>query len=179
MKQDFVEAVDAKDLAMVRIALSNELLLDPRGATFTEMLKYAVDNIPDLFEENKECNYSVPPQAEWDEDFLFKVKNDLDSNFSKEKLAFYQEVVMFVGKSKAETIEQEERVSGNQQTANGTSTTTDEGCQTNRTNILLLAGGAVLSIIGSVAGKTLLVIGGATSIIIGGVKLFIEKMNKK
>ena len=56
MKQDFVEAVDAKDLAMVRIALSNELLLDPRGATFTEMLKYAVDNIPDLFEEN--LNYS-------------------------------------------------------------------------------------------------------------------------
>ena len=178
MKQDFVEAVDTTDLAMVRIALSNELLLDPRGATFTEMLKYAVDNIPDLFEENKECNYSVPPQTEWDEDFLFKVKNDLDSNFSKEKLAFYQEVVMFVGKNKAETIEQEERVSNSQQSDKNTHRQ-DGTKPDNTTNVLLLAGGAVLSIIGFAAEKTLLVIGGATSIIIGGVKLLIAKLNKK
>lgn len=83
MKQDFINAVENKNLAKVRISLSNELLLDPRGNTFGEMLSFAMSHISNLFEENKEANYSVPPQEAWNQEFLFEVKSDLDSNFSK------------------------------------------------------------------------------------------------
>jgi hypothetical protein len=106
MKQDFIDAVESRNLAEVRISLSNELLLDPRGTTFGKMLKYAMSDLPNLFEENKEANYSVSPQETWDKDFLFEVKNDLDSNFSQEKLAFYEAVIKVVGQSKVQEIEE-------------------------------------------------------------------------
>ena len=93
MKQTFIESVKSGDVEEVRLALSNELLLDPRGKTFAEMLNYAKANFSNLFEENKEAGYEVLPKEQWDEDFLFTVKNDLDSNFSVEKLAFYQAVI--------------------------------------------------------------------------------------
>ena len=43
MKQDFINAVENKYLAKVRISLSIELLLDPRGNTFGEMLSFAMN----------------------------------------------------------------------------------------------------------------------------------------
>ena len=53
MKQTFIESVKSGDVEEVRLALSNELLLDPRGKSFTEMLSYAEANLSNLFEENK------------------------------------------------------------------------------------------------------------------------------
>lgn len=53
MKQTFIESVKNGDVEEVRLALSNELLLDPRGKTFAEMLNYAKANFSNLFEENK------------------------------------------------------------------------------------------------------------------------------
>ena len=41
MDSKFIDAVQSKKLVRVRLALSNELMLDPRGVTFSEMLRYA------------------------------------------------------------------------------------------------------------------------------------------
>lgn len=172
MKQEFIAAVADKKLAKVRISLSNELLLDPRGTTFSEMLSYAISNLPDLFEENKESDYTVPPQEEWNEDFLFKVKNDLDSNFSREKLAFYETVVKTVGKSKADEIEEEERVQRD----------TNRKVQErpiNKTYATVSAGGATLALIGIVAGKTVLTVVGGAVLVVGGVLLLNDKKGKQ
>ena len=109
MKQTFIESVKSGDVEEVRLALSNELLLDPRGKTFAEMLNYAKANFSNLFEENKEAGYEVLPKEQWDEDFLFTVKNDLDSNFSVEKLAFYQAVIEIVGKDKMASLDEEDK----------------------------------------------------------------------
>lgn len=175
MKQEFVVAVADKNLAKVRISLSNELLLDPRGTTFSEMLSYAMSNLPELFEENKEADYTVPPQKEWNEDFLFKVKNDLDSNFSREKLAFYETVVKTVGKSKADGIEEEERNEREQQNSNRRS----QERHINKTYATVSAGGATLALIGIVAGKTLLTVVGGAVLIVGGVLLLNDKKEKQ
>ena len=109
MKQKFIESVKGGDVEEVRLSLSNELLLDPRGKSFAEMLNYAKSNLSNLFEENKEAGYEVLPKEQWDEDFLFTVKNDLDSNFSVEKLAFYQAVIEVVGKEKMASLDEEEK----------------------------------------------------------------------
>ena len=53
MEQKFIESVKKGDVKDVRLSLSNELLLDPRGKSFTEMLSYAEANLSNLFEENK------------------------------------------------------------------------------------------------------------------------------
>lgn len=172
MKQEFINAVAEKNIAKVRISLTNELLLDPRGTTFSEMLSYAIDNIPNFFEENKESDYTVPPQEEWDEDFLFAVKNDLDSNFSREKLAFYETVVKAVGKSKIEGIEQEERKLQEKENRQ------KQECHINKTYATVTAGGATLALVGLVAGKTLLTVVGGAALIVGGVLILNERKEK-
>ena len=111
MKTGFTEAVNSHELAKVRMMLCNELLLDPRGNTFSEMLAYAKDNLHDLFEENKESNYEIPiDKSQWDSVLLSKVKRDLNSNFSVEKLALFQEIAMWVGREKANNLEEGQRV---------------------------------------------------------------------
>lgn len=175
MDKDFTQDVDNGNVKSVRLDLSNELLMDPRGETFKEMLTYAMGKLPNLFEENKEANYSVPPQEDWDEDFLFVVKNDLDSNFSKEKLAFYQAVIEKVGKTKAIDIEKEECESQNNKQQ-------QSGSESKRTVIkpvpaTITTGGAIITIVGLCLGKTLLTIVGGT-VLLGGVLLVIND-NKK
>jgi hypothetical protein len=84
------------------------------------MLLFAQTNIPNLFEVNTEANYSIPPQNNWDMNFLFTVKNDLDNNFSKEKITFYKTVIKNVCKSKAEKLAQEDKIArGKQQDGYG------------------------------------------------------------
>jgi hypothetical protein len=172
MDNDFIKSVDDGDVKSVRLDLTNELLLDPRGETFQEMLTYAKEKMHNLFEENKEANYNVPPKEEWNESFLFKVKNDLDSNFSIEKLAFYQAVIEEVGKDKAKVLDKEEEEHMNHSKAQS---------QVQPSNKIIVkpvpatiaTGGAVLTIVGVCLGKTLLsILGGA--VLIGGVLLIIN-----
>ena len=178
MKKEYKAAVDAGEIKKVRMALSNELLLDPRGESFNEMLSYAVDHLPALFEDNKEASYTVPPKEQWDENFMFEVKRDLDYNFSKEKLAFYEAVVKVVGKDKAVEIEEEETATESASYAE----TNNSHSQTRHIRITKVSGGttvggAVLSIAGICFGKTLLtIVGGA--ILVGGVLLIVND-NKK
>lgn len=49
MDTKFINAVQIKNIVRVRLALSNELMLDPRGKTFKEMLQYAESNLPLLY----------------------------------------------------------------------------------------------------------------------------------
>lgn len=175
MKKDFKAAVDAGEIKKVRMALSNELLLDPRGESFNEMLKYAVEHLASLFEDNKEAPYTVPPKEQWDENFMFEVKRDLDYNFSKEKLAFYETVVKVVGNDKAVEIEEETAAESNSDVNNNRPQI--RNIRITKVSGGVTVGGAVLSIAGICLGKTLLtIVGGA--ILVGGVLLIVND-NKK
>ena len=177
MKQEFIEAVDTGNVGKVRIALSNELLLDPRGTTFKEMLTYAKSKLPNLFEENKEANYTVPPKSEWNDDFLFKVKNDLDSNFSVEKLAFYQAVIEVVGKEKAENLNKEDSKPVVKTPSPRREPENNQKGSVKPASITVTTGGAILTIIGICAGKTLLTIFGG-AVLVGGVLLMLNDKRK-
>ena len=176
MKQTFIESVKSGDVEEVRLALSNELLLDPRGKTFAEMLNYAKANFSNLFEENKEAGYEVLPKEQWDEDFLFTVKNDLDSNFSVEKLAFYQAVIEIVGKDKMASLDEEEKNAKMQKSSSHQSR--EKAKRSKKTVSMSVAtGGAVLTIVGLCVGKTLLTLGGG-AVLIGGVLITINDSRK-
>ena len=176
MKQTFIESVKSGDVEEVRLALSNELLLDPRGKTFAEMLNYAKANFSNLFEENKEAGYEVLPKEQWDEDFLFTVKNDLDSNFSVEKLAFYQTVIEIVGKDKMASLDEEDKNAKMQKSSHHQPR--EKAKRSKKTVSMSVAtGGAVLTIVGLCVGKTLLtLVGGA--VLIGGVLITINDSRK-
>lgn len=107
MDSKFINAIQINNIVRVRLALSNELMLDPRGKTFKEMLQYAESNLPLLYQDDDGKIYD-DNSAKWDENFLYNIKNDLDLNFSKEKLALYEIVAKYVLKDKAEKLVKEE-----------------------------------------------------------------------
>ena len=107
MNKNFIAAVEAKDLVSVRVFLSNELMLDPRGASFDKMLQYARANLEGLFEPDDGVSYPEDPEK-WDENLLFAVKNDLDANFSRERLAFYAKMAPVVLKEKCEKMDEDD-----------------------------------------------------------------------
>lgn len=176
MKQKYIDAVANRNLIKVRIMLADELLLDPRGETFSEMLLYAKENLHDLFEPNNEANYEISPDRNnWDMDLASTIKQDLITNFSVEKLALFQEVVMEVGKDKAKALAEEDKreqvrsthTSNNGRTSNGggfvpashRESSRQKDSETNRTRqkhvtdkrtmgTISLCGGTALSIIG-------------------------------
>lgn len=176
MKQKFIESVKSGDVRKVRLSLSNELLLDPRGKAFAEMLNYAKANLSNLFEENREARYEVLPKEQWDENFLFTVKSDLDSNFSVEKLAFYQAVIEIVGKDKMASLDEEEKNAKMQKSSSHQQR--EKAKRSKKTVSMSVAtGGAVLTIVGLCVGKTLLtLVGGA--VLIGGVLITINDSRK-
>ena len=176
MKQKFIESVKSGDVRKVRLSLSNELLLDPRGKAFAEMLNYAKANLSNLFEENREARYEVLPKEQWDENFLFIVKSDLDSNFSVEKLAFYQAVIEIVGKDKMASLDEEEMNAKIQKSSSHQPK--GKAKRSKKTVSMSVAtGGAVLTIVGLWVGKTLLtLVGGA--VLIGGVLITINDSRK-
>lgn len=207
MKQRYIDAVTGRNLVKVRIMLADELLLDPRGNTFKEMLAYAKQNLPNLFEDNKEANFVISPdRSTWDIDLVSEIKQDLISNFSVEKLALFQEVAMEIGKDKAKDLAEEEnrersRLGGTSNTRRTTSSTggsssdrnkSDDTSDTNRNGrrqttdkrtmgTISLCGGAALTIVGvCVEGvaQTLLCLVGGAAVVVGGIVLLSENKKK-
>lgn len=104
-----MEAISNGDLITIRLYLANELLLDSRGESFNQMRSYAEINIMDLYEIHDGTDFSEISSI-WSEELLFNLRNDLDSNFSKERLDFFEKVAKIVLKEKAQLMDEEKRV---------------------------------------------------------------------
>lgn len=108
MTTKFKNKVDAGDITSVRIMLANELMLDPRGDSFHEMLDYATSKLAILYETYDDKPIGSADESAWDEDYLSRVKSELSFNFSKERLEYYEKVAKVVLKTKAEELEKSE-----------------------------------------------------------------------
>lgn len=176
MKAKFLKAVEEKDFLNVRLFLTNELLLDPRGRSFKEMLSYAEANLTELFESSDGKTYGQT-EEEWDKDFMNLLKNDLDRNFSQERLNLYEKVAKSVLKEKAMDLDEKESHTN----ASENSTTPNEEEQNNycsdssKKEIYggVAAGGAALTIAGLLPPIAVTVVGIAVTIV-GGVLLYKE-----
>lgn len=173
MKQEYIIAVDNHELAKVRIALVNSLNSNPTGEEFKEMLTYAKNHLDDLFEENREAYYDVPAEDDWDTTFMDRVADDLEMNFSIEKLAFYQVVIEKVRKNDIETI-----LSSRHNTMSAIDHPSKSKNLHAKTGIAVSTGGAILSIVGICKGITLLTIIGS-AVLIGGVLICLTSSKRK
>lgn len=108
MKKEFIDAIESNDIITARLIISNELLLNPKGDTYREMKEYAEANVPELYEVHD------GGQLDFDEDslsvdLLVQIKNELDSNFSRERIAVYEHVAGIVLREKIESEEPAEK----------------------------------------------------------------------
>lgn len=109
MTNQFTETVNAHDLISVRLFLSNELLLDPRGNSFDKMLELAESQCPDLYDDEVSSFEIHKNTNHWNQEYLNDLKNELDAHFTKTILHHYKDVALFVLKDKAIHLEEEER----------------------------------------------------------------------
>lgn len=108
MKPKFLEAISDGDILTIRLYLANEMMLDPRGKSFDKMRTYAEINVDSLYQTHDGTDFSEYSSL-WDEELLFNLRNELDSNFSKERLDFFAKVAQVVLKEKAECINAEKK----------------------------------------------------------------------
>ncbi|MBD5271698.1 MAG: hypothetical protein HDS42_00255 [Bacteroides sp.] len=173
MKAKYIKAVEAKDLEGTRLFLANELLLDPRGGSFTEMRVLAEKEFPNIYEPDNGKSYPTDT-ALYNEDLLFEIKNDLNSNFSKEKLEKLEDVTKVVLKDKAEQLDIEDADklfpdSNEEMKKNTVSPAVCKGT---------LVGGAALTVIGLCTSKVVLTSLGVVGLIIGGGLLYTANKKK-
>lgn len=174
MDSKFIDAVQSQKLVRVRLALSNELMLDPRGVTFSEMLRYAESSLSSLYQDDDGKIYDNE-QSNWDEGFLYDLKNGLDLNFSREKLALYEAVAKFVLREKAKQMDQDDIKEQSKSLSiqeNNSSDQTDSQINIKAIYTSVTIGGTALAITGFCLQKICLASLGLVGAIIGGVLLF-------
>ena len=174
MRKKFINAISDGDLVDVRLLLSNELMLDPRGDSFHEMLSYAESRLEGLFVPDN-GRRSEKDSAQWDKDFLYQIKNELDDNFSREKLSYYEQVAKQVLKDKAQQLDEEE--AKQQQPENREDEHFNENWfEEHKKEVYtgVTVGGAALTTIGLCVSKAALTTLGVVGLAVGGYMLYKE-----
>lgn len=170
MKRQFKEAVQSNNLISVRLYLTNELLLDPRGKSFEEMLEFAEKYCPELY-ENRDSSFDFQSDtASWNQAYLNSLKNEVDTHFVKKTLLHYKEVVLFVLKDKAEYLGEQENNSNRFISEENMDTYKKVACGA------LIGGGTTLAITGLCVSKALIAEMGLACVAVGGY--FIYKLIK-
>jgi len=173
MKAKFIKAVESRDLVSVRLFITNELMLDPRGNSFTEMKNYAEAQFSNLYDVDDTKVYTSV-KTEWNEDLLLSINNDLDNNFSKEKLAIFEAVAKYVLKDKAEQLNREDAT---QSTRINTAYSNDSARRTKKSSNKKLyagitVGGAAVAITGICLSRAVLASFGFAGMVVGGILLY-------
>lgn len=152
MKQIFIDAVETGNLISVRYSLTNELLLEPSGKSYQEMKAWAEEKFADLYEP-LEGELKEKPLETYTEEDLLEMKNELDANFSRERLALYEQVVPVVLREKIELMAKESKKACGKKTK----------CCSEEWSVPAMAG--VVS--GVAAGGMAKIVGAATGVAVG------------
>lgn len=171
MKAKFIKAVECGDLVSVRLFIANELMLDPRGKSFSEMKNFAETKFSNLYDIDDAKSYSSV-KTEWNEDLLFSIKNDLDSNFSKEKLDIYENVAKYVLKDKAEQLNKEETSRSSRIDTDTVNTRRNQKNNNKNLYIGITIGGAAVAVTGLCLSRLALASLGFAGVVIGGFLLY-------
>ena len=140
------------------------------------MLSYAESQLDGLFVPDN-GHRSEKEAVLWDKDFLYQIKNELDDNFSREKLNYYEQVAKQVLKEKARQLDEEEIKQQQHQSENQESEhQTDNWFEGHKKEVYtgVTVGGAVLTTIGLCVSKAALTTLGVVGLAFGGYMLYKE-----
>lgn len=174
MRTKFTKTVESNDLFGVRQALADEMLIDPRGNSFKEMLAYAEEHLPDLYETDNGTAYTQN-ESEWTKDLLHNLKYDLSKNFSREKLTLFVKMAQYVLKDKAERLDQEEKEK--LRTASGQDTLEHSAGQHKGVYAGVAIAGVAVAVTGICISKMAVTTIGLAGVVIGGI-LYLKNNRK-
>ena len=171
MKNKYIEAVESGNIVRVRLSLSNELMLDPRGDSFNEMKAFAESHMTNLYDEDDSKSYSMNV-SDWNEEL-----DDLDDNFSKEKLSIYEKVAKTVLKDKAEQLTKEEATRATRIVSASNKARSSEQDKKNSNKQIytgITVGSAAVAVTGLCLSRVALASLGFAGVLIGGILLYNE-----
>ena len=174
MRTKFAKTVENNNLFGVRQALADEMLIAPKGNGFKEMLAYAEQHLPDLYETDNGAVYTQN-ESEWTKDLLHNLKYDLSKNFSREKLTLFVKMAQYVLKDKAERLDQEEKEK--LRTASDQDTLEHSAGQHKGVYVGVAIAGVAVAVTGICISKMAVTTIGLAGVVIGGI--FYLKNNRK
>lgn len=178
MKATFKKTVDSRDLEGVRLSLSNEMMLDPRGESFIEMRQYAETMLPQLYDAHNGENLDMN-QDNWNEDLLFSTKNDLDNNFSKERLDYYFDMAKIVLKENADKLNREQKAVVQNKDPHTYRSSSNADVKANPLYVGAAIGGLIVGGSGLILGKTVITVVGLAAAAISGGILYNESKKQR
>ena len=92
LTKEFTEAVENGKKTRVRIMLKDIMLVDPSLRSFNEMIKYAEQNMSDLYDQHDGESLNND-SAFWDEDYMNQQMTSVVTNFSKERIGLLKKIV--------------------------------------------------------------------------------------
>lgn len=93
--QEFINAVDSKNILRVRIMLKDSLLVDKRFHLFNEMKAYAESKELNIWNEKTEDINMINKKA-WNKDLMNLELTKLVNDFTKERLVYCQHIIQSV-----------------------------------------------------------------------------------
>ena len=103
---------------------------------------------------------------------MFSIKNDLDDNFSKEKLSIYENVAKYVLKDKAEQLNKEETSRSSRIYTETINTGRVQKNNNKKLYVGITVGGAAVAVTGLCLSRLALASLGFAGIVIGGILLY-------
>lgn len=164
MRKEFIDAVQARDKDLVKIMLTNSLLVDPSGDTFDYMLKYAIKSLNDLIEEY-DGGILENDTSLWNKKYLDEQFIKLEDNFSKERIDFVKLLCSTILNEKLVEVDRKKRM----EKFNKSKTSKQE------VGTVIAVSGVITTVAGIVLSKPIIIGVGTTSIIIGGVLYYIDQ----
>lgn len=166
LTKDFIDAVQEEKIIRVRIMLKDSLLIDPTGAQFDEMNKYAEDSMEGLYTEHDGDPLNFDVNA-WNENYLNQQMVTVVNNFSKERIELLKGMVRYLYREKARSIRSERNIPK-----------TSRMVTRRQIGTGVTVAGAAVAITGICTAHTVLAISGAVAAA-AGVALIISDKGKK
>ncbi len=95
LTREFTDAVMNQDTIGVRIMLKDAMLLDPSMRQFNEMLKYASENMDDIYDEH-DGEELITDKSQWDKSYMNGEMVAVVGNFSRERVALLKNIVKYL-----------------------------------------------------------------------------------
>ena len=84
ISNDFINAVENRNILRVKLILKNSFIIDPTGETFNKLLEFTLKKIPDLFDNHD--GELFKDESNWTEEYFNEETVKIVDNFSEERI---------------------------------------------------------------------------------------------
>ena len=161
---DFKRAVDTKNIRLARIMLKDSLIIDPTFEEFNELLNYAEQELPDLYDEHDGTKFSFD-RSYWNKDVLNDQMVELVYNFSKERVDFLKKLCRHIY---ADRIVDKNMENTNQSESQPL-------ISKKKIGTAMIVGGTVIAIVGVATSEIIVTTSGVAIAVAGGVIYYLNK----